>query len=205
MGVINLEPFLIKYLKSSEAIDFDNALVLNKAKELSYGLNDDLDVAKKCFEFVRDEIFHCVDYDMNPVTYKASEVLFHKTGFCLAKSHLLVALFRANSIPAGLCYQRVKSEKFNRFFLHGLAAVYLPDFGWYKIDARGNKEGINAQFNPPDEMLAYKSLQPGEYFFPEIFIEPLYEVRELLTKHIDYREAIKKTFTRYPPTPRLCE
>ncbi len=181
----------MKYLKSSEAIDFDNPLVFNKAKELSYGLNADLDIAKKCFEFVRDEIFHCVDYDMNPVTYKASEVLFHKTGFCLAKSHLLVALLRANSIPAGLCYQRVKSEKFNRFFLHGLAALHLQDYGWYKIDARGNKEGINAQFNPPEEMLAYKSLLPGEYFFPEIWIEPLYAVKELLTKHIDYREAMK--------------
>ncbi len=184
-----MDQFLLKYLKSSEAIDFDNALVFNKAEELSSGLNADIDIAEKCYEFVRDEIYHCADYDMNPVTYKASEVLIHKTGFCFAKSHLLAALLRANSIPAGLCYQRIKSEKFNRFFLHGLAALFLQDYGWYRVDVRGNKEGIDAQFNPPDEILAYKNLLPGECLFPEIWIEPVYSVKELLTKHIDYKEA----------------
>jgi transglutaminase-like putative cysteine protease len=35
------------------------------------------------------------------------------------------------------------------FCLHGLNAVYLEDFGWYRIDARGNKTGVAAQFTPP--------------------------------------------------------
>ena len=35
------------------------------------------------------------------------------------------------------------------YSLHGLNAVHLPDFGWYRIDARGNRTGIHAQFDPP--------------------------------------------------------
>ena len=29
-----------------------------------------------------------------------------------------------------------------------LNAVYLDEFGWYRCDPRGNKEGVNAQFTP---------------------------------------------------------
>ena len=30
------------------------------------------------------------------------------------------------------------------YYLHGLNVIYLKDYGWYKVDARGNKKGINA-------------------------------------------------------------
>src|SRR3972149_2704170 len=121
-----------KYLCSSEIIDFDSSIVNSKAKELESQSKDTIDITKRCFEFVRDEIYHCVDFDMNPVTNKASEVLIHKTGFCFAKSHLLVALLRANSIPSGFCYQRIKfDEVSSSFCLHGLVAVYLDKYGWY--------------------------------------------------------------------------
>ncbi len=94
-----------KYLESTEYIDWKTPEVLTQAQQLSKGLSDPEDVARKCFEFVRDEIKHSWDYEMNPVTCKASDVLRYGTGFCYAKSHLLAALLRANSIPAGLCYQ----------------------------------------------------------------------------------------------------
>jgi transglutaminase-like putative cysteine protease len=183
---------LTEYIKSSEAIDFDKPLVYNKAKEIASQSNNNIEITKKCFEFVRDEIYHCVDFDMNPVTYIASDVLLYKTGFCFAKSHLLVALLRANSIPAGLCYQRTIFNEYNQqYCLHGFVAVHLLEFGWYRIDPRGNKEGINSQFNPPYEYLAFKNSLPGEYIFPAIWKEPLYSVKELLTKYTDYKEAIK--------------
>jgi transglutaminase-like putative cysteine protease len=34
--------------------------------------------------------------------------------------------------------------------------VYLKDYGWYRIDARGNKAGVDAQFTPPHEKLAFE-------------------------------------------------
>lgn len=187
-----MEQALIKYFNSTEIIDYNNPLVFKKAKQIALNSNDIIDIVKKSYTYVRDKIYHCVDFDMNPVTCKASDVLIHKTGFGYAKSHLLVALLRANSIPAGLCYQRIAFNEFNHpYCLHGLVAVYIPEFGWYRIDPRGNKAGINAQFNPPNECLAYNNSLPGEYIFPKIWDEPLNFVKKLLTKYSDYKEALK--------------
>ena len=118
---------------------------------------------------------------MNPVTCRASDVLHHKTGYCYAKSHLLAALLRANGIPAGLCYQRLSlDETGTPYCLHGLNAVHLPEVGWYRMDARGNRSGVNAQFTPPQEQLAFKIQFAEEADFPIIFAEPLNVVVEAL-------------------------
>ncbi|MGP8331181.1 MAG: transglutaminase-like domain-containing protein [Methanosarcinaceae archaeon] len=120
---------------------------------------------------------------MNPVTLKASEVLENKTGFCYAKSHLLAAFLRANKIPSGLCYQRLSIGKNGPpFCLHGLTAVFLPKIGWYRIDPRGNKEDINAQFNPPVEHLAFTVKLKGEADLLEIWPEPLPNIVRRLLK-----------------------
>lgn len=179
-----------KYLSSSEIINWKHPKVFDKAKELSQGLDKHHDIAKACFEFVRDEIKHSNDYKLNPITCKASDVLNYKTGYCYAKSHLLAALLRANGIPAGLCYQRLTIKNDTPpFCLHGLNAVYLPDIGWYRIDARGNKENINAEFIPPKEQLAFPIVIEGEADFKEIWAEPLPEVVSVLEQYQTYKEV----------------
>src|SRR5699024_4752910 len=92
--------------RNSKYNDFDDPEVLATARRLASS-GSEQDTARRCFEFVRDEIRHSADDKLNPVTCKASDVLRHKTGYCYAKSHLLAALLRANGIPAGLCYQRL--------------------------------------------------------------------------------------------------
>lgn len=178
------------YLESSEYIDWQTASVLAKAKELACRSEGDIDIAKCCFEFVRDEIRHSWDYQLNPVTLKASEVLLHGTGFCYAKSHLLAALLRANGIPAALCYQRLTIEN-NRppYCLHGLNAVYLKKFGWYRIDPRGNKDGVRAEFDPPSEHLAFEIRNEGERDLDGFYSEPLSEVVQALSSCRDINEV----------------
>ncbi|MEW8379809.1 MAG: transglutaminase family protein [Candidatus Thiodiazotropha taylori] len=179
-----------EYLASTDLIDWKHPDILRKAKALSQGLGDQAAIAKACFEFVRDKIKHSNDFKLNPVTCKASDVLKHKTGYCYAKSHLLAALLRANGIPAGLCYQRLTIEDDKPpFCLHGLNAVYLPEFGWYRIDARGNKEGVEAQFTPPREQLAFPVVVQGEADFSEVWSEPLMEVVRELTESETYQEV----------------
>ncbi|MCG7974198.1 MAG: transglutaminase family protein [Candidatus Thiodiazotropha taylori] len=179
-----------EYLASTDLIDWKHPDILRKAKALSQGLGDQAAIAKACFEFVRDKIKHSNDFKLNPVTCKASDVLKHKTGYCYAKSHLLAALLRANGIPAGLCYQRLTIEDDKPpFCLHGLNAVYLPEFGWYRIDARGNKEGVEAQFTPPREQLAFPVVVQGEADFSEVWSEPLMEVVRVLTESETYQEV----------------
>jgi transglutaminase-like putative cysteine protease len=176
-----------EYLKPGKYVDSDHPDVVKKALALSAGVDDPQEIARACFEFVRDEIRHSWDYKLNPVTCKASDVLKHGTGYCYAKSHLLAALLRANQIPAGLCYQRLTiANDAPPFCLHGLNAVFLEPFGWYRIDARGNKPGVSAQFSPPVETLAFPLLTEGEADLPEIHAEPLQAVVDVLEQYDDY-------------------
>ncbi|MGF1494517.1 MAG: transglutaminase family protein [Microcoleaceae cyanobacterium] len=161
-------------LQSSEIIDWQHPQVVRLAQSLAWDCDTPEATAKACFEWVRDNIYHSCDYRMNPVTCRASEVLQHRTGYCYAKSHLLAALLRANQIPAGFCYQRLSiDDQGEPFCLHGFNAIYLPEFGWYRVDPRGNREGINAQFTPLMEQLAYSIRLPGEQDFQQIWSEPL--------------------------------
>jgi transglutaminase-like putative cysteine protease len=177
------------YLASTEYIDWQTPAVFAQAKLLAEGVIGQLDIARKCFEFVRDNIKHSWDYQLNPVTCKASDVLKHGTGYCYAKSHLLAALLRANGIPAGLCYQRLTITHRSSFCLHGLNAVFLESFGWYRIDARGNKEGVAAEFCPPIEKMAFPIVTQGEADLPEIWAEPLAVVIKALTEGKTFLEV----------------
>ena len=111
-------------------------------------------------------------------------------GYCYAKSLLLTALLRANGIAAGLCYQRltIRDNK-PPFCLHGLNAVYLSGIGWYRMDARGNKAGVEAEFCPPMEKLAFPIISKGEMDLPEIWPEPLDVVIKVLEKNLTYLDV----------------
>lgn len=181
-----------EYLRASEVINWQHPEIVELAKQIALGSETPMAIAKACFEWVRDEIRHSFDYQMNPVTCRASDVLKYKTGYCFAKSHLLAALLRANQIPAGFCYQRLSIDDNGApYSLHGFNAVYLPRLGWYRIDARGNKERVNAQFTPPQEQLAYEIQLPEEVNFPVVLAEPLQIVVEALQLQHTWDEMLR--------------
>ena len=183
-----IEPFL----KVSDIIDWQQPSVQSKAMELAKDASGELQIARHCFEWVRDNIQHSSDYKRNPVTCAASEVLAARTGYCYAKSHLLAALLRANGIPAGFCYQRLSiDDKGAPYSLHGLNAIYLAEFGWYRADSRGNKTGVDAQFCPPKERLAFSLNFPEERSFPEILPDPLPIVVSALRAHSTWDEVYR--------------
>ena len=183
------------YLDSSEHIDWQHPAIAAKAAALAAGCGSTEAIARRCFEFVRDDIRHSWDHRLNPVTCRASEVLQHGTGYCYAKSHLLAALLRANGIPAGLCYQRLAIGSGGPpYSLHGLNAVWLDVHGWYRIDARGNKPGVAAEFCPPREKLAFPVFEPDERDLPEIWAEPLPVVIAALTRH----DSVERVYQHLP-------
>ena len=190
MNDTSLSPFLA----TSRIIDWETPAVRHLALELATGLSgDDEAVARACFEWVRDEVKHSWDHRLNPVTCRASEVLEHRTGYCYAKSHLLAALLRANGIPAGLCYQRLSiNDDGAPYCLHGLNAVYLREHGWYRVDARGNKPGVDAQFCAPRERLAFAVGAGGEdeADLPAIWAEPSLSVVSVLERCATVEEVI---------------
>jgi len=175
-----------KYTNESEIINFSHPQIASLAIRLALEKSSDLEIAQACFLYVRDNIEHTGDAKSPIPTCNASEVLEHKTGWCYAKSHLLAALLRANNIPTAFCYQRLFCNEYSKdsYCLHGLNAIYLKDFGWYKVDARGNKEGVNALFEPPIEKLAFV-LQEGESDIEGLFAEPLEVVVNALSQNYD--------------------
>ncbi|MEX0269349.1 transglutaminase family protein [Leptolyngbyaceae cyanobacterium UHCC 1019] len=185
----NLPKNLQDYLQADEIIDWHYPDILDLAKQLASGQKNA--IAQRCFEWVRDRISHSFDYQLNPVTCKASDVLRYGTGYCFAKSHLLAALLRANGIPTGFCYQRLSiDDKGAPYSLHGFNAIYLDEMGWYRVDPRGNRAGIDAQFMPPIEQLAYAIQFSEEADFSTIFPKPFAEVVKALQRHTTWDEML---------------
>jgi transglutaminase-like putative cysteine protease len=181
-----------EYLQTSEIIDWNHPAILALSQTIASEYQTSEAIAKACFEWVRDEIHHSYDYQMNPITCRASDVLQYKTGYCYAKSHLLAALLRANGIPAGFCYVRLSmNDQGAPYCLHGFNAVYLPKVGWYRVDARGNREGVDAQFTPPKERLAFKIQVSEEADFPAILSKPLQVVVEALQAQSTWDEMLR--------------
>ncbi|MEY1661871.1 transglutaminase domain-containing protein [Isoalcanivorax beigongshangi] len=198
------DPALPPYLAGCRVIEVAHPAIRAQAEALRVA-GDARATAEQCFLFVRDQIDHCVDVRRNPVTCTASEVLAERVGYCYAKSHLLAALLRAAGLPAGLCYQRLRlAPGRDQFCLHGLNAVYLPRHGWYRIDARGNKPGVDAAFVPPKEQLAFALQQPGEHDFPGIWAEPWPEVIAVLESQQDWQQALEVLPDRLPQAVALA-
>ncbi len=178
-----------EFLSASSIIDYEHPLVAAKAAALAKCCVEQNTLARNCYYFVRDEIAHSGDIHSDLVTLKASEVLEAGTGWCFAKSHLLAALLRANGIPAALCYQRLQKDGQGAFTLHGLNAVYLPEHGWYRCDARGNKLGVTANFTPPVEHLAWSAYDTGEFNFSGRYAEPQPAVVSCLRDNNNYEQV----------------
>jgi len=76
------------------------------------------------------------------------------------------------------------------YSLHGFNAIHLPEIGWYRVDARGNKAGVDARFTPPREQLAFKIQSSEEADFPAVLAEPLYLIVEALQAHTTWNEML---------------
>lgn len=158
MNVVPYSDRIGDYLKHDDVIDHDDEDIKALADELFREADDETDFIKKAYEFVRDNISHSSDVSEETVTCAASEVLKAGHGICFAKSHLLAAILRSRSVPAGFCYQKIIFDDETAPFLigHGLNGVCLKDQKkWIRLDARGNKPGVNAQFSTETEQLAY--------------------------------------------------
>ena len=148
-----------EYLLETKTIDYGNPRIQEKVSELRAGSLTTMDYIEKAYEFVRDKIPHSWDIQSTIVSRKASEVLENKTGVCWTKSCLLAALLRANGIPAVISYQlltRADDDDSEGYIIHALNTVYIEEQSkWIRLDARGNKENVHAEFSIEEEHLAF--------------------------------------------------
>ena len=176
-----------EYLKYDEIIDYKSEDVMKLADILFQKANNELGFIKMAYEFVRDNISHSADINEDIITCSASEVLKAGHGICFAKSHLLAALLRCKSVPAGFCYQKLilDDETAPVLVYHGLNGVYIKDYEkWIRLDARGNKTGVNAQFSIEIEQLAF-SIRPemGEADSFIVYPDPDIKILKKLRKN----------------------
>lgn len=166
-----------------------NRVCKEKAKELKDSAEGEIELAKAAYYFVRDEIKHSWDVQDKRVTATASDALREGVGICWAKSNLLAALLRANGIPAGICYQRLTlgSTPESGYCIHALNATYLRSIDrWIRVDARGNKEGVQADFSVDDERLAFPIRKEyDEVDYKTVYAEPLPQTMSILENSTD--------------------
>jgi transglutaminase-like putative cysteine protease len=180
-----------EYLRATDVVDWTELHIVRLAAELQG--DDAAATARRCFEFVRDEIRHSGDAQCGRATCRASDVLEQRTGFCYAKSHLLAGLLRANGIPTGFCYQRLTvDDAGRRFCLHGFNAIQLPGHGWRRVDPRGNRHGIDVQFGVDHDRLAFTPQIHGEYEFENILPDPLECVTAALRNSVDWQGVMER-------------
>jgi transglutaminase-like putative cysteine protease len=174
---------LDEYLLSNAWVNSDDAAVRSCARAMADDLGTQSAKAERLYQFVRDEIKHSWDAQRTEMNGTASEVLAGVHGICYGKSHLLAALLRAVGIPAGITYQRLTlfDEPDDGHAIHALNTVYLRELDrWIRLDARGNKPGVEACFSLGEEQLAFA-------------VRPAYGERDYRVNHAAPHPAIART------------
>ena len=140
-----------EYLKPTEFLDFEVASVREFAEKAIESAETDLEKAVGLYYAVRDTIRYDPYRDkLDRESYKASNLLAVRAGFCLPKANLLTALARAVNIHAAiglsdvvnhLCTERLRRVMGgkNLFLHHGYAVLYLEG-QWVKAAPAFNIE-----------------------------------------------------------------
>ena len=199
MDIVPYSNKIDEYLKADDVINYRNKSIMQLADSLFQKANNELKYIIIAYEFVRDNISHSADIKEDMITCAASEVLEAGHGICFAKSHLLAALLRCKSIPTGFCYQKLilDDETAPILIYHGLNGVYIKELEkWIRLDARGNREDIDAQFSIDNEQLAF-SVRPemGEIDNFIVYPDPDVKVLDKLRKN-----KTRTEFLDNPPT-----
>jgi len=117
--------------------DHDHPTIQSKARDLTLGQEDPIEMSKSLFYFVRDKIkynFYPPSFPPDQI-FRASNTLSVGEGFCIPKAILLASLARAVGIPAGAGFADIRNhllpEKAMQLLgdtlirLHGYAVLYL--------------------------------------------------------------------------------
>lgn len=194
MDLVFAAPDPSAYLGASEAVDLEHPRVVALIERIRSQAEGEVERARLVFELCRDEVRHSFDLEgARVVPCRASEVAEQGEGICFAKANLCVALLRGLGIPAGFCYQRLVYRE-GTHVLHGLVAVYLGTLlRWIRLEPRGNKPGVDAQFSLAEERLAYR-IDPaaGEIDYPEVYPEPASIVLAALRGSSNTRELAER-------------
>ena len=133
------------YLIETELCDWKNEEILRLSDELKSKSTDKREYAVNAFYWVRDNVLYSTE---NPSNWTASNTLKTRSGNCYTKSNLLVALCRANHIPARFKIQLISGKALSELvswdlklpggkIKHSMAQIYLDKW----LDADCTRDG----------------------------------------------------------------
>jgi len=136
------------YLKPTEAIDSDQELIQETARNLTLGCTNDTEKAIKLFYFVRDSIrYNIYMISMYLNDFKASTVLSRRKGYCVQKAVLLAALGRALNIPTRLVFASIKNHRVPAHLIERTGTDIFPRHGYNQFYLNGEWVSMAATFD----------------------------------------------------------
>ncbi len=125
------EPVRI-FLNSSLNVEADHPELVEKAWNITTGMDNPLEIAKSFAQYVT--------WNVRPVDLKpwegvsALKTLREGWGLCVRRSYLIVGLLRARGIPARLLWVVPASPEGGSSYTHCIPIVYLHLYGWVPIE-----------------------------------------------------------------------
>jgi hypothetical protein len=154
---VSITNILGPYLYPNQYVNFnDTSLPINKAVELAYSANTDLEVVEKVYNYMIDNFTY--DYDKAATVVSGylpvvDEVFKANTGICFDYAAVMATMLRTQNIPTRLEVGYVGEE------YHAWISVYIEDIGWIN----GLIEFNGSQWNLLDPTFASTSKSPKEY------------------------------------------
>ena len=114
------------FLKPAPGIECDHPDMLALARKIIQGSADDIEAARKLFDWARDMVAYSVYVPFESMEdYLATSTLARGRGFCVQKATVLCTLARAAGIPARLAFADIRNHLLPPYMLDILPGGYI--------------------------------------------------------------------------------
>jgi transglutaminase-like putative cysteine protease len=146
---MTVQPIESKYLAPAEFVDSDHPAIIAYATDIAGASRSETDRILNLFYAVRDDIYYDPYLPMGKKkSYRASDCLRSRRGWCVSKAALLTACARTQGVPARCGYADVRNHLATPrlleslgtdvFYWHSYCELYLEG-QWVKATPTFNK------------------------------------------------------------------
>jgi transglutaminase-like putative cysteine protease len=147
-GAIEMGEELKGFLEPTSIIDSDHPAVIDYAERSARGEKDPVELAKKLYLAVRDNIrYDPYSLFFLPEHYRASYVIGEGRSFCIPKASLLCALCRVYGIPSRVGFATVRNHLATRQLIEILGSDVFPYHGFVELYLEGKWVKCTPTFN----------------------------------------------------------
>lgn len=145
------------YLYPNQYVDFDaDSLAVEKAVELAYTANNDLEVVENVYNYIIDHFTYDYDKAANVVSGYlpvVDDVYTSNTGICFDYAAVMATMLRSQNIPTRLEVGYMGEE------YHAWISTYIEEVGW----VNGIIEFNGTTWNLMDPTFASTSKSPSDF------------------------------------------